>query len=277
MNVRKVMCILVIILIFLSGCVNQNKKGYNGTEEIPYSVTNCEQLSFNEQIEAATHIADAIFLGSEKDGVYSFKIVNVMKGEIKDDIINVYVENVNDEGIHENYEIGTCYLLLLEKNLAVYRPYLQYLSIPNQLTDETNSDWQEKHDIINAAKDGFDITVKEYGIPFIISDSLEEVVSFSSDVFVVNIKSEFGRSHVYPTTVYYCIVKDCLKGNHVENSEIKINFFNDTVRPNNDYIILLKHTEDGSVVYALSSPDMSVFDISRIDEIKNILEVTGNN
>ena len=47
-------------------------------------------------------------------------------------------------------------------------------------------------------------------------------------------------------------------------------FFNGTVRPNHDYVVLLGDSESGTI-YVPAAPKLSVFDLSHYDEIKALI------
>jgi hypothetical protein len=91
---------------------------------------------------------------------------------------------------------------------------------------------------------------------------------------VVTVVRIEGKSTVYPTTCYVCKVKECLKGKVEKDTiifdraeRLLMTFFNGTVRPNHDYVVLLGDSESGTV-YVPATPKLNVFDISHYDAIK---------
>jgi hypothetical protein len=269
-NLKFVFIILAVILV-LSGCANgkiipDGKK--NTIKE--YAAVCLEYLPFDETMESATHIVDAVYSGEGDNGTYVFEVVDTLKGEVPEAGITVY-----DIDSSHVYSKGVCYLLFLIKTISVFHyEHPKYESIGSSLITENDADWKEKHETVEAAKDSFADSVKEYGSPFIVTDSLKEVLDFAPNIFVVTVESIYAKSPESPTTAYVCKVKECLKGKVEETliingaARIVITLFNGTVRLNHDYVVLLWCADQNSPIYGPAAPKLNVFDISHYDAIK---------
>lgn len=260
MKKTKAVFIILAVILVLSGCANGKK----------ITIICLDYPTFDEAMESATHIVDAVYSGEGDNGKYVFEVVDTLKGEVPEAGITVY-----DIDSSHVYSKGVCYLLFLIKTISVFHyEHPKYESIGSSLITENDADWKEKHETVEAAKDSFADSVKEYGSPFIVTDSLKEVLDFAPNIFVVTVESIFAKSpESPPTTDYVCKVKECLKGKVEETliingaARIVITLFNGTVRLNHDYVVLLGASKSGTV-YVPASPKLNVFDISHYDAIK---------
>ena len=281
MKNKKIVFIILAVILVLSGCTNGNitpggKKDHVGTiiynpQYSHYMIK--ENYSFDELLEESTHIVDAEYSGDGSDGLLVFEVVDTLKGEVSETGIHVYEDDSS-----RVYKKGVRYLLFLIKYVSVYHyEYPHYLSMGGPLIAEHDADWKEKHETVEASKDSFADSVKEYGRPFIVTDSLKEVIEFAPYIFVVTVESIFAEIPARPTKSYVCKVKECLKGKVEEQTiivngaeRIVITLFNGTVRLNHDYVVLLGDSESGTI-YTPAAPKLSVFDISHYDAIKALI------
>ena len=257
---NKVVFIILAFILVLSGCANGKK----------ITIICLDYPTFDEAMESATHIVDAVYSGEGDNGKYVFEVVDTLKGEVPEAGITVY-----DIDSSHVYSKGVCYLLFLIKTISVFHyEHPKYESIGSSLITENDADWKEKHETVEAAKDRFADSVKEYGSPFIVTDSLKEVLDFAPNIFVVTVESIFAKSPESPTTAYVCKVKECLKGKVEETliingaARIVVTLFNGTVRLNHDYVVLLWCADQNSPIYGPAAPKLNVFDISHYDAIK---------
>ena len=279
MRNKKVVFIILAFILVLSGCANgsiipgEKKTDHTGTKIYNPQYSHYmirEKYSFDELLEESTHIVDAEYSGDGSDGLLLFEVVDTLKGEVSEAVIHVYEDDssrVNKKGVR--------YLLFLVKYVHVFHyEHPHYYSMGGPLIAENDADWKEKHETVEAAKDSFADSVKEYGRPFIVTDSLKDVLDFAPYIFVVTVERIEGKSTVYPTTCYVCKVKECLKGKVEETliingaARIVITLFNGTVRLNHDYVVLLWCADQNSPIYGPAAPKLNVFDISHYDAIK---------
>ena len=282
MKNRKVVFIILAFILVLSGCANgsiipgEEKTDHTGTKIYNPQYSHYmirEKYSFNELLKESTHIVDAEYSGDGSDGLLLFEVVDTLKGEVSEAVIHVYEDDSS-----RVYKKGVRYLLFLVKYVHVFHyEHPHYLSMGGPLIAENDADWKEKHETVEAAKDSFADSVKEYGKPFIVTDSLKEVIEFAPNIFVVTVLRIEGKSTVYPTTCYVCKIKECLKGKVEEatiiadrSERLLMTFFNGTVRPNHDYVVLLGDSASGTI-YTPAAPKLSVFDISHYDAIKALI------
>ena len=250
----------MLTIILFSGCqARTNSKTQIGSFDTV-------DLTIEQEIDIATHILDAAFIDRAEDGAAVFQIVNLYKGEEADNVVRVY----NTKSL--NYKKGTKYVLLVEKNISVYYNYPQFVTVRDETISEDDANWDSVHDMISqAVQAGFKNSVNEYGVPFTDSTELEEVVAFSTNIFVVTVKEIYSKSTILPVETYVCDVKKCIKGSPEDNGQIMITFFNGTVEPGKDYVVLTGYAKETAPIYVLSSKSLSVLEATEADMIASMV------
>ncbi|MBO7504066.1 MAG: hypothetical protein J6U38_06835, partial [Clostridia bacterium] len=149
---NKFVFIILSFILVLSGCTNGKiiPDGKKNTIK-GYAPVCLEYLTFDETIESATHIVDAVYSGEGDNGTFVFEVVDTLKGEVPEAGITVY-----DIDSSHVYSKGVCYLLFLIKTISVFHyEHPKYESIGSSLITENDADWKEKHETVEAAKDSF--------------------------------------------------------------------------------------------------------------------------
>ena len=260
---KKIVLFLLIVSLTIIAVSCRGEHSISGTQ---YQALDIVQLTIEQEIEVATHIADASFVDNAEDGAAVFQIINLYKGEATDNVIRVYSTEQSD------YTKGTQYLLLLEKNISVYYNCPKFVPVGNRTISENDPDWSTVHNKIQeAVLKGFGNTVNEYGVPFTESMEIEEVVSFSTNIFIVTIKDLYSKSTILPVETYVCDILSCIKGAPESEGQIMITFFNKTVEPGKNYVVLTGDAKESAPVYVLSSKYLSVFEAEKAEMITSMV------
>ena len=239
--------------------------------QMQYEAT-MEVLTFEESAMCATHIVDAVYIGkyqTQYGEELMFRPETVLKGAIdpeKEPII--YVQPfISDESQEVEYVEENTYLLLLEKNCSVYYEHDQYVQIGQvYISSEDQTRWEQFHARIPTS-----ITLDEtqgetsYGVEFTKSDNVSEIVNVAENIFVVNIEGIYAESEIAPTTVYRCSVVKTIRNMPVEQGNILITLFNDTVEIGQEYLVLLADATQTAPVYTLAAKN----GVYGLEEVEN--------
>ena len=260
---KKIVLFILIVSVTIIAISCRGEHSVSGTQ---YYTLDNTQLTIEQKIDVATHIADALFVDNAEDGAAVFQIINLYKGEATDTTIRVYNTK------QANYTKGTQYLLLVEKNISVYYNYPKFVPLSNGIISENDSNWSTVHNKIQeAVLKGLGNTVNEYGVPFTESVELEEVVSFSTNIFIVTIKDLYSKSTILPVETYVCDILSCIKGTPESEGQIMITFFNKTVEPGKNYVVLTGDAKKTAPIYVLSSKCLSVFEAEEVEMIRSMV------
>jgi hypothetical protein len=245
--------------------------------------------TFEQYVAASTHIVQAEYLGEYKNEMgrleLMFRPKEIMKGNLTEDLIYVlpfYSEysafhgEFISEGKRTEYVEGEQYLLLLQKNYLVFYEHAQYLQVGEFYFPKNMKDFNEKYTLVkNLAATQKNIAPESYGREFTLSEDINEILKYSDNIFWVKIISDGIESRINPTTLYDFEVLKVLKGKPSSEYSIGVAFFNGTVKPGGEYIILLADSEEGSRVNTLSSRN-SIYSCEALDklppELKALLE-----
>ena len=291
---RYILFFMLLIVLFMSACLNNNTalqpnisaSTYIETEDIYYK-------TFEELLGIAGHIVKAKYIETinhENHFELIFKIEKQYKGEIKDDYLHVYINDITFKVYrraskfqydckyvfdnHKEYISGQSYILVLERHTSVYYEYDKFkilagLYIPIEDLKNSNIYGQEKlfehSSSITAIHylDGFEnyisdvilrfssSEIKCYGIEYIDSDDIEVIVNKSDYIVRLIPKSEDVILKDGTTAIYNCELLMQYKGD-INKTNIKVRFLLDSVDLNNEYIVALDYPGI-SALYIISS------------------------
>ena len=114
---------------------------------------------------------------------------------------------------------------------------------------------------------------------FIRSEEMEDVISGSPYILVVEVNEPFRLSDEQSTTdwmrtdIYYTTILQVLKGDRAVydvSEELMVIFFADTVLPGEQHIVAVETPREGSTFYRFTSRN-SLFHMDQLDEILAIL------
>lgn len=235
-----------------------------------------EILEDEEVVVRATHVVDAVYIG--KNSGYSlnddiFQVKTIYKGRI-DTVDEAELHVLLTEELPEgtNLVAGQTYNLCIEKNISVYYDYNHYVQIGRIVSETDVEDWENYHEMINNTMKRVQMTSPmEYGVPY--ADSalpLENIIDFSSNIFIVEIKGIYAESQIQDTTVYYCTVKKTAKNEPTNGGGILITLFNNSVEVGEEYLVLLADASDTAPIYTLSAKSKSIFSLAEVNSIPEL-------
>lgn len=222
----------------------------------------------------ATHIIDAVYLGVKTTSGSTYHIFapyEVIKGTLEDaDRELIYVGNFPDNQIPQK---DVHYLLLLQKHISVYKPHNVYVTSRFHVVSQQDSDWDEYRTAAIAIGAETEDSVPDFhGNTFTQATELEDIIDFSSNIFVVHVTGVLAESTLQPTTVYRCNILQAIRGEPVQQEDILITLFNDTVTVGGFYVILLAENTPTSRIYSLAAKTNCVFPL---EEAKKIPELAA--
>ena len=238
-----------------------------------------ELLEDEEVVVRATHVVDAVYIGKNSGSSLNddiFQVKTIYKGQV-DTVDEAELHVLLTEELPEgaNLVAGQTYNLCIEKNISVYYDYNHYVQIGRIVSETDAEDWKNYHEMINNAMKNVQMTSPmEYGVPY--ADSalpIENIIDFSSSIFIVEIKGVYAESQIQETTVYYCTVKKTAKNEPANGGGILITLFNNTVDVGEEYLVLLADATETAPIYTLSTKSKSVFSLEEancIAELNNI-------
>lgn len=235
-----------------------------------------EQLEDDEVVERATHVVDAVYIGknngsSLKDDIFQVKTIYKGRIDTVDEAeLHVLLTEAHPEGT--NLVAGQTYNLCLEKNFSVYYDYNHYVQIGRIVSQTDIKDWNDYHDMIDNTMKEIQMTNPEaYGVPFADSTlPIKDIIDFSSNIFIVEIKGVYAESQIQDTTVYYCTVKKTAKNEPTNGGGILITLFNNSVEVGEEYLVLLADASDTAPIYTLSAKSKSIFSLAEVNSIPEL-------
>lgn len=234
-------------------------------------------LDFSQIVLFSSHIVDAEYLGVE-NGELLFEVTNTYKGRFEDsDPIYVLPFEDGEETREDAYQIGSSYMLFLRKYSHVYWEHDYYAQTDCIHMPESDEAWEKTHEETAALlKDSkYSAEVAAVGNPFTTSLVVSDVLKVSENIFVVKIDGIDGVSTVQPTTVYYATVVKTIRNQPANNGEIMLTLFNGTVEVGKEYVVLVNHSSETSLIYTLASKN-SVFTVEEAEAIPELKELLKN-
>ena len=236
-----------------------------------------EQLEDDEVVVRATHVVDAVYIGKNNGSSLNddiFQVTTIYKGRIDtvdEAELHVLLTEEHPEGA--NLVAGQTYNLCLEKNFSVYYDYNRYVQIGRIVSETDSKDWNDYHDMIDKTMKDIQMTNPEaYGVPFADSTlPIKDIIDFSSNIFIVEIKGVYAESQIQETTVYYCTVKKTIKNEPTNGGGVLITLFNNTVEIGGEYLVLLADATDTAPIYTLSSKSKSLFSLKEANSITELI------
>jgi len=239
-----------------------------------------EKLTPEETIDRATHIIDGEFIGVSETSRFNllvFRPERAIKGSLDEDAKErIYVVSYSElnKNREPTYKEGETYMLCLEKHVSVYYEHDQYVLLEDLVLNERDELWETYHEKASAAaKDASGIS--EYGVPFISSEDMEEVLEFSTNILVVRIGDVYAGGASDFTVSHHCSIEKTLKGNSNDTKDIVITFFKNTVNIGEEYVVLLADASDTAPVYTLASRSTSVFPVEEAYVDPALAELLG--
>lgn len=286
-----------ILLILISGFLGVSlgfiKNTFSEETSRVYAQMSAEYDGFDNALEEA----DLIVVGEIKDIVenreydeFNIDICKVEKGDIQKKLhIRNYLYNYSytyngtkhTGQTNCNYKEGEKYLFVLQHIDNVYEDRYVILCdiyIPISEYKLSTAMAEPIDNIENPVEYVEDYTFEnetgkgdELSIEYIKSSQLDTIVDKSAYIAVVSPKELYRQTDV--VDVYLCDVVEVLKGkiNVMEQSQIIIPFFKDTVSIDTNYVTHLNTDTDGAYIYFLSSKN-SVYHESKKEEIMAMLE-----
>lgn len=299
------LCIFMLMAVFC-GCQSvQNKENSKG--EHPQNqfqaVSVC--LPLESLLDSVTDVVKAEVLNKNElpDEIqYGLKIKDRYWGEDRGDTIRFSVgtyqlsmtvdgENKSYSPADMNYEIGKEYIFIMQYTIGVYTEELSYCSVGGNIflpvEDISNSTMRgealKKHAQITKYKTVEQLVsyITEYlqarpeqptfvGNPYIQSTDLATILKESPYVLRVELVKD-NTEYYNPTDIFYCKIKEVLKGDAEVASEVTVYFFKNTVKVGDEYIIALEPSYEDATAHFRFSSKNSLFTVDRQDEILQYL------
>lgn len=257
---------IIMALGFLSACGNRqtapapSASPGAASERSEYDFM---EYSYEAYIDLSTHIIRAEYLGevpAYHGSEQQFRIEETYKGQTEEEIIHVVDSS-------REYEEGLSYVLFLNIRTSLYHPHDRYSPTVVSPSEKTDTAYIQTY-LQSAAADKEDAETERR---YTLSEDITEILADTPYVFEVRVGEVMVESVYAPTTIHYCEVLSVLKGKPV-SSEIRVKFFNDTVKSGDELIVLLTSSSETSLLYTLSSLH-SVYTPAEIEEIPALQEL----
>lgn len=231
-------------------------------------------LTFEDIVENSTHIVVAEYkdtILTYGQGEQQFVPVRTLKGELTeaDEFVIFVLPNQSDPAGDQSFQQGEHYLLFLQKNRSVYYTQDKFSRLNNYVFDASDENWeQEIENTERVIEQVPDSAPPHYGVPFTLSEDLDDILDVSENIFVVEIVSVFAESTVDPTTVYQGLVRQVVRnqpGHPTRQGDILITLFDHTVDIGQEYLLLLAEADESTPLYTLSSRN-SVYTLEEAED-----------
>lgn len=273
-RIKKAILLLMISVFMLTcGC----KKGstvagvINAYEEHPTAQTMTyeyeeQMLSKSDVINSSTNIVLGTYIGIEEgfgQNEFLFSVNDTLRGESDEEI---YIE-IQD--LSENlFKGGHQYYLFLTKHISVYHSHEHY--VINCWYSYDDPQVSELKQMIALSS----VIPTPIGLPFTASENLIDILSVSPTILVVEVGKTMLRGTYAPTEIHDCQIRQLLRGSQIF-SNVKINFFQNTVSEGEIYVVLLAQDGETTPYYTLSSRN-SVYTVEQAKEIPQLNELIEN-
>lgn len=259
-------------------------------------------LSFEDAIKSCTNIIVGKYLGKAEDSCNGkkFEAVKQLKGSIDDAQIclhhtpsSISVVGTNISYISDpQYVVGDTYLLVLSRTVLVYQDHDSYQTIADiyiPLSDLTNAKMYSnepfrEHSALSIENEtsranlyshitkqlsaSDNSTVEFYGLDYIRSTNIVDVVIGSEHIMKVSIDQQTVANPLIDTITYRCTILSQYKGN-VTTSFVDIMFNKGSVELGNKYIIATTKTSVNNLMHLSSKA--SIFSVDQEDLITSLI------
>ena len=296
--------IVTMLLVVVAGVVSMI--GQKDMSSYSYTLS-----SFESIIEYATHIVVGTctdVTSTDYAMLYEFSVESQFKGtSIENEIIYVRVfyeekqpEHAKNGKIHNSYEIGKRYLLIMERFLDAYNVYAweglsvstviplyelenMYIHVEKhnlwEWSDMTLLDVINEKTFLNYVKKEIakePVPRKNYvGTLYAQSDDLETILQSSENVFRIKVGEKCGEGEW--NEEYSCEILEQYKGTADLTKQYRIDLLCDHVSEGEEYIVALtkcfnRHGIDGDIYtcYDITSKN-SIISVEKEEEVRNIL------
>jgi len=297
---KKLVALLIFLIIFaltITSCANKSQEPQLALKNNGELMENVElstmYFPFETAIAASSHFLKANFLSMVKVGeniVYYFAVQENYFGSETPATISVrkYI------GEEISYEQGHAYYLLLQLRGDPYDG--EFYCVPggdvclpvDTVSNATmHGESLMKHTKMERLKTESDLLtyVLEYfkdhnipegryfGMPFVKSDKIEDIVSGSELVLRVRIDEDVSYQGMVDRTRNLCTVTEVLTGDAKVGQEIVIIFPKGSVMTGEEYIVALNLVSDSDTTYCIYilSSRLGIYDVSRQEEILQYL------
>lgn len=289
--------ILFVFILILSACsvkdvTNPQTQVVSLELSKPTVQAAVEYLTFEESLQRCTDIISARFMGCHDYETYReliFDVLDVAKGRTSVETIYVLeqhlISHVIDtdisyiSGAYE-YEKGSDYLLVLERNVSIYQEHDRYVQLSDiyiplsnvsesliysQKLDEHMKDstkLSSTDELISYVKEiaqHAESSVDYYGTSYCESHDIKTVVEASDYIFHVKIGELIAIGRYTDTETYHCSIQDYLYGDlsYLSSQDLDAGIFvvfpKGEVSPNEEYLVLLNKVDEYSLIFNLSS------------------------
>jgi hypothetical protein len=265
----------VVLLAVIFAALGQMKRSRPIVGELDSGLT----VPFEEAVFGAHYIMDAECTGSgttDHGKEFVFRPVEILKGQA-DAPEEIRLE-LQGNSMPE-YRTGETYLLLLERQSSVYYTGYQYTLLWYQSLSEADSQWEQYHEQIRTlvASDKSIVSGKAE-TQFIEGTSVEEVIAFAENIFLVRIDSLLVDDHDAHIASYSATVLKALKNTPAADGSIYLTLFSHTVEPGDTCIVMLADAQKTDSAYTLAAREYSVYSLAEAETIpalKALLEQAG--
>ena len=301
-------CIVSIFCIAACGNETTTKSGSlaTGSSYSPIYIYNTFEENFDDIDTVVKAKIKESYRFSKRYDKFTFEVTEVLRG-VAGDTIDVYAidtkgnifANGHSVDFYENgfiFEEGVEYLLMLRMGSDVYckvnpRYAFQRAMVIN-LDDIPKSEMYNEPLALHAKGIDVNTCTKEEIIDYVLelvgdnkptllsdAETLEEITKEAYDLVHIKVKSLSGDGNsplsddaIMATDIMYCEVIESLKGKGSEYEKVvEIVFFDDTVKPGEEYIVALDAFEKGTAYLCFLTPD-SLRPISEKAEIKSYID-----
>ena len=235
-------------------------------------------ISLSEAVQGSNLIVKGVYAGPVECTTHidhTFDVTQLMYGDYDNDSLAVceYPDLPLRFGGAE-YKIGDEYLLILEKNVSVYREHDRFYPVAGlfvPLSCDGPVIMQEKEigeEGIALAENPEEQLARMLpnrsgldaysGTEFVPSIEIDKVDVQSSHVLEVIIGDILNENENLGTTCYECEVLNVYSGCGTAE-QVFINFFTGSVEPGRNYLVAVNQVEPDSLVYALAAKENAVF------------------
>ena len=276
-NVRRLLIVIpfILVIIFVSAisCSVNNSQETSTQDHTVYPDADGDSYTLKEAVKGASHILTARFVKEENwNRLYVFEPLTYFRNI--EDSINEYIYVTMDSFSEApSFYEGETVLLILNKGTFVLSEHYEFYGQRGPCYCQSKDDTWNKHlDQVKELVETLEPPGKESMTctEFIISDDIQEIIDFSTNIFTVHIDSDHGKSPINPCSLYGCTIEAVIKGGmELSNANILLAFPNDSVEIGHEYIVLLADSGD-SEVYSLIAKNKSFFDVDQLNDYPEI-------
>lgn len=285
-----VVCVLLAMLLAVPAYALEGEDSTNTQDLLA--------MTLPEAVQGSNLIVKATYTGqaeAQSHTDHAFAVDEVLYGKCEGETLNVC--EYADIAPHLTYTQGQQYLLVLTRGVSVYFEHDRILpsgglflplggeekpsmwqALPGTETDALAKLVQDPEDQL-AGILGRDAKLKEFeGIDYVRSDDIAEITAGASHVMKVEVNKVFeaGVEPGQDYAPYNCTITTLYNGK-ASGTPAVIRFFNGTVEPGQEYVVLANIIEQGLQGYDLAAKTNSVFalDAPELAEVEEQLNKTS--